>query len=63
MKLPIFQIDAFSDKVFGGNPACVVPLKNWLQDEVLLKFLKKMQWLKLLFLLEKEKTIKKGSFH
>jgi len=37
MKLPIFQIDAFSDKVFGGNPACVVPLKNWLKDEVLLK--------------------------
>ena len=37
MKLPIFQIDAFSDKVFGGNPACVVPLENWLKDEVLLK--------------------------
>ena len=37
MKLAIFQIDAFSDKVFGGNPACVVPLENWLQDEVLLK--------------------------
>ena len=37
MKLPIFQIDAFSDKVFGGNPACVVPLENWLQDELLLK--------------------------
>ena len=37
MKLPLFQIDAFSDKVFGGNPACVVPLKNWLKDEVLLK--------------------------
>jgi PhzF family phenazine biosynthesis protein len=37
MKLPVFQIDAFSDKVFGGNPACVVPLENWLKDEVLLK--------------------------
>jgi len=37
MKLPIFQIDAFSDKVFGGNRACVVRLENWLQDEVLLK--------------------------
>ena len=37
MKLPLFQIDAFGDKVFGGNPACVVPLKNWLKDEVLLK--------------------------
>jgi len=40
MKLPIFQIDAFSDKVFGGNPACVVLLENWLQDEVLLKIAK-----------------------
>ena len=40
MKLPIFQIDAFSNKVFGGNPACVVPLENWLQDEVLLKIAK-----------------------
>ena len=37
MKLPIFQIDAFSNKAFGGNPACVVPLENWLKDEVLLK--------------------------
>ena len=37
MKLPIFQIDAFSDKVFMGNPACVVPLENWLKDEILLK--------------------------
>ena len=36
MKLPIFQIDAFSHKVFRGNPACVVPLENWLKDEVLL---------------------------
>ena len=37
MKLPLYQIDAFSDKIFGGNPACVVPLENWLKDEVLLK--------------------------
>ena len=37
MKLPIFQIDAFSNKVFGGNPACVVPLENWLKDGNLIK--------------------------
>ena len=37
MKLPIFQIDAFSDKVFGGNPACVIPLEKWLEDNILLK--------------------------
>ena len=37
MKLPLYQIDAFTNKIFGGNPACVVPLENWLKDEVLLK--------------------------
>lgn len=37
MKYSIFQVDAFTNKVFGGNPACVVPLKEWLADDVLLK--------------------------
>lgn len=36
MIFSLFQIDAFTDKIFGGNPACVVPLDNWLPDEVLL---------------------------
>lgn len=33
--LTIFQIDAFTDKVFGGNPAAVCPLDEWLDDGVL----------------------------
>ena len=37
MKLPLYQIDAFTNEIFGGNPACVVPLKEWLPDEILLK--------------------------
>ncbi|TRX65933.1 PhzF family phenazine biosynthesis protein [Carboxylicivirga sp. M1479] len=37
MKLTIYQIDAFTDKVFSGNPACVIPLEDWLPDELLLK--------------------------
>ena len=37
MKLYLYQIDAFTEKVFGGNPACVVPLHKWLEDEILLK--------------------------
>jgi PhzF family phenazine biosynthesis protein len=37
MKLELYQIDAFTDKLFGGNPACVVPLESWLPDELLLK--------------------------
>ena len=32
MKLKIYQVDAFTDKLFGGNPAAVVPLKEWLPD-------------------------------
>jgi PhzF family phenazine biosynthesis protein len=35
--LPFYQVDAFTDKVFGGNPAAVVPLSKWLPDEILLK--------------------------
>ena len=37
MKLNLYQIDAFTDKMFGGNPACVVPLSEWLPDDLLLK--------------------------
>ena len=40
MKLDLYQIDAFTDKIFGGNPACVVPLQNWLTDDILLKIAK-----------------------
>jgi len=40
MKFELYQIDAFTDKVFGGNPACVVPLNNWLPDEMLLNIAK-----------------------
>ncbi len=32
MKLTIYQIDAFAEKSFEGNPAAVVPLDSWLPD-------------------------------
>lgn len=35
-KLPIWQVDAFSGRRFGGNPAAVVPLDEWLPDATLL---------------------------
>ncbi len=35
MKLPLYQIDAFTSAVFGGNPAAVVPLDSWLPDATL----------------------------
>ncbi len=36
MRLPLYQVDAFADAVFTGNPAAVVPLEAWLPDETLL---------------------------
>lgn len=36
MKLDIYQVDAFTSVPFKGNPAAVVPLDSWLDDEVLL---------------------------
>lgn len=30
MKLTLYQIDAFANKIFGGNPAAVIPLEQWL---------------------------------
>lgn len=35
MRLKLFQVDAFTSRVFGGNPAAVVPLDSWLPDETL----------------------------
>ena len=37
MKIPIYQVDAFTSEVFKGNPAAVCPLKEWLPDEVMQK--------------------------
>ena len=29
----LYQLDAFTDRLFAGNPAAVVPLTDWLSDE------------------------------
>ena len=37
MVLKLYQVDAFTDKVFGGNPAAVIPLQNWIDEELMQK--------------------------
>jgi predicted PhzF superfamily epimerase YddE/YHI9 len=32
IKLPVYQVDAFSGQVFAGNPAAICPLQTWLPD-------------------------------
>jgi len=35
MKIPIYQVDAFTSEVFSGNPAAVCILDSWLDDNLL----------------------------
>src|SRR5262249_25845890 len=32
-RIPIYQVDAFTDRLFKGNPAAVCPLDQWLPDD------------------------------
>ena len=34
-RLKLYQVDAFTSRLFGGNPAAVVPLESWLPDSTL----------------------------
>ena len=57
MKLDLYQIDAFTDELFAGNPACVVPLKNWLPDELLFKIAKENAVPETAFFIIKEEKV------
>ena len=35
MSIPIYQVDAFTTKLFGGNPAAVCLLEQWLPEETM----------------------------
>ncbi|MFO7617309.1 MAG: PhzF family phenazine biosynthesis protein [Bacteroidales bacterium] len=35
VKYPIYQVDAFTSRLFSGNPAAVIPMDEWPDDETL----------------------------
>src|ERR1700694_2931400 len=35
MTYPIYQVDAFAERIFKGNPAAVVPLPSWPEDSLM----------------------------
>ena len=35
MKLTIYQVDAFAENAFTGNPAAIVPLDSWLENHTM----------------------------
>ncbi len=57
MKLDVYKINAFTKKISGGNPACVIPLKNWLEDDLLLSISKKNAVAETAFFILKDNNI------
>lgn len=35
MRIPLYQVDAFTDRPFAGNPAAICPLESWLDEAVM----------------------------
>ena len=58
MKLDLYKINSFTDDISKGNPACVIRLKKWLSDDVLLKIAKKNAVAETAFLIKN-----KSNFH
>jgi PhzF family phenazine biosynthesis protein len=58
MLIPFYQVDAFTDRLFGGNPAGVCPLDTWLADEVMQKIAMENNLSETAFFVQKD-----GGFH
>lgn len=37
MRIPIYQVDAFTNELFRGNPAAICPLEAWIDDDLMQK--------------------------
>lgn len=35
MEIPLYQVDAFAERAFAGNPAAICPLESWLPDDLM----------------------------
>lgn len=55
MRQKIYQIDAFTDKVFSGNPAAVCPLDKWLSEDIMLKIAAENNLAETAFYVKKDK--------
>ncbi|MDC6366373.1 MULTISPECIES: PhzF family phenazine biosynthesis protein [Flavobacteriaceae] len=56
MKLTIYQIDAFTDHVFGGNPAAVCMLDDWLENGLMQQIAQENNLAETAFIVQKNST-------
>ena len=57
MELDLHRVDAFTHRIFSGNPACVMPLTAWLDDGVLLDLARENAVAETAFLVKKSPGI------
>ncbi len=57
MELTVYQINAFSNQLKGGNPAFVIPLETWLPAETMLAIAKRNALPETAFFIKNENTI------
>ncbi len=58
MKIDIYQVDAFAEKAFEGNPAAICPLKEWIDDNILQKIAEENNLSETAFFVPDKKGIK-----
>ncbi len=56
MRLKIYQVDAFADNLFSGNPAAVVPLNFWLFDDTMQSIAEENNLSETAFFVKRKKT-------
>ncbi len=54
MKIDIFQIDAFTDKIFSGSTSAVCPLDKWIDDTTMQNIASEMNLSKTAFIVKKD---------
>lgn len=63
MKLSIYQVDAFAEKIFQGNPAAVVPLENWLRDDLMQKIAMENNLSETAFFVKDKQSVGEAFYH
>ena len=63
MKFTIYQVDAFTNKLFGGNPAAVIPLNEWLDAALMQNIAAENNLAETVFLFQKKTATISGGLH
>ncbi len=61
--MTLYQVDSFTDQIFKGNPAGVIPLSNWLPEDLMQKIAMENNLSETAFFVPVEDGFHEASFH